>query len=177
MATKRSRIGHRLLLKMGLRREGTCPTFDVAHENYTWLKHYVEEMRESLSAYALQVRRCVSCVDVCCFDGVGWQRRLWVICGGCFGIVWIYACPSAQLFREHDQPECWRHGATPPPQSLTSPTALLLASSTAKCHVQLLEATSHNQQPRYRATGDLFSFLSAFPQFLRLAGFVGSCRW
>ncbi|CAM9611332.1 unnamed protein product, partial [Hapterophycus canaliculatus] len=57
MATKRSRIGHRLLLKMGLRREGTCPTFDLAHENYTWLKHYVEEIRESLSAYALQLAR------------------------------------------------------------------------------------------------------------------------
>ncbi|CAM9739242.1 unnamed protein product [Scytosiphon promiscuus] len=57
MATKRSRIGHRLLLKMGLRREGTCPTFDLAHENYTWLKHYVEEMRESLSTYALQLAR------------------------------------------------------------------------------------------------------------------------
>lgn len=55
-ATKRSRIGHRLLLKMGLRKRGFCPLFDTAHENYTWLKHYVEEMQESLSTYALQVR-------------------------------------------------------------------------------------------------------------------------
>lgn len=56
MATKRSRIGHRLLLKMGLRKEGFCPLFDQAHKNYTWLKMYVEEMQESLSSYALQVR-------------------------------------------------------------------------------------------------------------------------
>lgn len=40
---------------MGLRKRGFCPLFDTAHENYTWLKHYVEEMQESLSAYALQV--------------------------------------------------------------------------------------------------------------------------
>lgn len=55
-ATRRARIGHRLLLKMGLRKRGFCPLFDTAHENYTWLKAYVEEMQESLSAYALQVR-------------------------------------------------------------------------------------------------------------------------
>ncbi|CAM9660354.1 unnamed protein product, partial [Ectocarpus fasciculatus] len=57
MATKRSRIGHRLLLKMGLRKVGFCPMFDEAHEKYTWLTHYVEEMQESLSAYALQLAR------------------------------------------------------------------------------------------------------------------------
>ncbi|CBJ32191.1 conserved unknown protein [Ectocarpus siliculosus] len=56
-ATKRSRIGHRLLLKMGLRKVGFCPMFDEAHEKYTWLTHYVEEMQESLSAYALQLAR------------------------------------------------------------------------------------------------------------------------
>eukprot|EP00752_Nemacystus_decipiens_P005739 g5192.t2 len=56
-ATRRARIGHRLLLKMGLRKRGFCPLFDTAHRNYTWLKHYVEEMRESLSAYALQLAR------------------------------------------------------------------------------------------------------------------------
>lgn len=58
VATRRSRIGHRLLLKMGLRKEGFSPMFDQAHKNYTWLKMYVEEMQESLSAYALQVRAC-----------------------------------------------------------------------------------------------------------------------
>eukprot|EP00903_Cladosiphon_okamuranus_P009937 g9433.t1 len=42
---------------MGLRKQGFCPLFDTAHENYTWLKHYVEEMQESLSAYALQLAR------------------------------------------------------------------------------------------------------------------------
>lgn len=65
-ATKRSRIGHRLLLKMGLRKRGFCPVFDTAHENYTWLKHYVEEMQESLSAYALQVRGNVFAVTSAC---------------------------------------------------------------------------------------------------------------
>lgn len=81
MATKRSRIGHRLLLKMGLRREGTCPTFDLAHENYTWLKHYVEEMRESLSAYALQVRPCVFLLGVCASDSAGCHCRGGETCG------------------------------------------------------------------------------------------------
>ncbi|CAM9481402.1 unnamed protein product [Pylaiella littoralis] len=57
VATRRSRIGHRLLLKMGLRKEGFSPMFDQAHKNYTWLKMYVEEMQESLSAYALQLAR------------------------------------------------------------------------------------------------------------------------
>ncbi len=55
-ATRHSRIGHRLLVKMGLRQVGPTPMFDEAHKNYTWLKHYVEEMRETLTAYALQVR-------------------------------------------------------------------------------------------------------------------------
>lgn len=68
VATRRSRIGHRLLLKMGLRKEGFSPMFDQAHKNYTWLKMYVEEMQESLAAYALQVRRACRasvCLLVC----------------------------------------------------------------------------------------------------------------
>lgn len=56
MATKRPRIGHRLLIKMGLRKSGFSPKFDDAHEKYTYLKHYVEEFQESLSNYAQQVR-------------------------------------------------------------------------------------------------------------------------
>lgn len=55
MATKRPRIGHRLLIKMGLRKSGFSPKFDDAHEKYTYLKHYVEEFQESLSNYAQQV--------------------------------------------------------------------------------------------------------------------------
>lgn len=55
MATKRPRIGHRLLIKMGLRKSGFSPKFDDAHEKYTYLKHYVEEFQESLSTYAQQV--------------------------------------------------------------------------------------------------------------------------
>lgn len=55
MATKRPRIGHRLLIKMGLRKSGFSPKFDSAHEKYTYLKHYVEEFQESLSNYAQQV--------------------------------------------------------------------------------------------------------------------------
>lgn len=60
MATKRPRIGHRLLIKMGLRKSGFSPKFDDAHEKYTYLKHYVEEFQESLSNYAQQVRERIN---------------------------------------------------------------------------------------------------------------------
>lgn len=54
-ATHRARIGHRMLIQMGLRDSGHCPMFDEAHKKYTYLKHYVEDLHQTLSSYAVQV--------------------------------------------------------------------------------------------------------------------------
>lgn len=54
-STHKQRIGRRLLLKMGLRQSGFNQKFDDSHERYTYLKHYVHELHESLEQYALQV--------------------------------------------------------------------------------------------------------------------------
>lgn len=92
-ATRRSRIGHRLLVKMGLRQVGPTPMFDAAHKNYTWLKHYVEEMKDTLTAYALQVRGGV----VVCFlriapSLVGLRNR--VVGGGCAAVAGSLILPK-----------------------------------------------------------------------------------
>lgn len=56
VANRHSRIGHRLLLKMGLRKSGFNAKFDESHHRYTYLVAYVQELQYALSAYALQVR-------------------------------------------------------------------------------------------------------------------------
>ena len=64
-ATHRSRIGHRLLIKMGVRVPLHCPMFDEAHKKYTYLKHYVEDLQQTLSAYAVQVRTTPPMTLIC----------------------------------------------------------------------------------------------------------------
>lgn len=60
VSNQNPRVGHRLLLSMGLRKAGHNEKFDRSYEKYSELKAFVDNLEKYLERYANQVSKAIT---------------------------------------------------------------------------------------------------------------------